>query len=40
MGTLGNASRRLFYGPGQENFDMALEKDLIPVARGPRPVYV
>jgi hypothetical protein len=28
LGTLGNAPRRFFYGPGQENFDMALEKDL------------
>ncbi len=28
LGTLGNAPRRFFYGPGQENFGMALEKDL------------
>ena len=27
-GTLGNAPRRFFYGPGMENFDMALQKDL------------
>ena len=25
---LGNVPRRFFYGPGQENFDMALQKDL------------
>lgn len=28
LGTLGNARRRFFYGPGMENFDMALQKDL------------
>ncbi|MDR3764129.1 MAG: carboxypeptidase regulatory-like domain-containing protein [Acidobacteriota bacterium] len=28
LGTLGNAPRRFFYGPGMENFDMALQKDL------------
>ena len=26
LGTTGNASRRFFYGPGMENFDMALHK--------------
>jgi hypothetical protein len=25
-GQIGNARRRFFYGPGMENFDMALEK--------------
>ena len=28
LGQLGNAPRRFFYGPGLENFDMALIKDL------------
>jgi hypothetical protein len=28
LGTLGNVPRRFFYGPGLENFDMALEKDV------------
>ena len=28
LGTLGNAPRRFFYGPGIENFDMALQKNL------------
>jgi hypothetical protein len=32
-GTLGNAPRRFFYGPGLENFDMALQKEL-PLAEG------
>lgn len=27
-GELGNAKRRMFYGPGIENFDMTLEKDI------------
>jgi hypothetical protein len=27
LGQLGNAKRRMFYGPGIENFDMTLEKD-------------
>ena len=27
-GTLGNVPRRFFYGPGQENFDMALQKEI------------
>ena len=27
-GTLGNAKRRVFYGPGIENFDLTLEKDV------------
>lgn len=33
LGTLGNARRRSFYGPGLENFDMALQKE-IPLAEG------
>jgi hypothetical protein len=28
LGVLGNAKRRNFYGPGIENFDMTIEKDL------------
>ena len=28
LGQLGNAPRRLFYGPGIENFDLALIKNL------------
>ena len=28
LGQLGNAKRRNFYGPGIENFDMALQKSL------------
>jgi hypothetical protein len=28
LGQLGNAKRRMFYGPGIENFDMTLEKDV------------
>ena len=28
LGKLGNAKRRMFYGPGIENFDMTLEKDV------------
>jgi hypothetical protein len=28
LGQLGNAKRRMFYGPGIENFDMTLQKDL------------
>jgi hypothetical protein len=27
-GTLGNAPRRFFYGPGLENFDMSLQKEV------------
>ena len=26
LGTPGNASRRMFYGPGMDNYDMALHK--------------
>jgi hypothetical protein len=26
LGTIGNAPRRFFYGPGLENFDIALQK--------------
>jgi hypothetical protein len=26
LGEIGNARRRFFYGPGMENFDMAIEK--------------
>lgn len=29
LGQLGNARRRFFYGPGLNNFDMALQKDLV-----------
>jgi len=28
LGQLGNAKRRMFHGPGIENFDMTLEKDV------------
>jgi hypothetical protein len=28
LGQLGNAKRRMFHGPGVENFDMTLEKDV------------
>lgn len=28
LGTLGNAPRRFFYGPGLENFDMSLQKEV------------
>ena len=28
LGTLGNARRRFFYGPGLANFDMALQKEI------------
>ena len=28
LGTLGNAPRRFFYGPGLENFDISLQKEL------------
>ena len=28
LGALGNARRRVFYGPGIDNFDMTLEKDV------------
>ncbi len=28
LGELGNAPRRFFYGPGMENFDMALQKEI------------
>ncbi|HEY0264009.1 MAG TPA: TonB-dependent receptor [Granulicella sp.] len=28
LGQLGNAKRRMFYGPGIDNFDMTLEKDI------------
>jgi len=28
LGTLGNIPRRFFYGPGLENFDLSLEKDV------------
>ena len=28
LGTLGNVPRRYFYGPGLENFDMALQKEI------------
>jgi hypothetical protein len=31
MGQLGNAKRRIFYGPGINNFDLTLRKDL-PIA--------
>ncbi len=27
LGTIGNAPRRFFYGPGMANFDMALQRD-------------
>jgi hypothetical protein len=27
-GTLGNAKRRAFYGPGIENFDLTIQKDV------------
>jgi hypothetical protein len=34
LGQLGNAKRRIFYGPGIENFDMTLQKGLrLPEAR-------
>ena len=33
LGTIGNAPRRFFYGPGMENFDMALQKEFV-VAEG------
>ena len=33
LGQLGNAPRRFFYGPGLDNFDMAIEKRL-PLAEG------
>ena len=33
LGTIGNAARRFFYGPGQANFDVALQKDF-SVAEG------
>jgi hypothetical protein len=29
FGTPGNAKRRYFYGPGQSNFDMALQKAIL-----------
>jgi hypothetical protein len=29
LGTLGNVPRRFFYGPGQNNFDLSLQKELI-----------
>ena len=29
LGQIGNASRRFFYGPGLNNFDIALEKQLV-----------
>ncbi len=29
LGTLGNAPRRFFYGPGMENFDMSLQKEVL-----------
>jgi hypothetical protein len=28
LGQLGNARRRMFYGPGIDNYDMTLQKDL------------
>ncbi len=28
LGTLGNVPRRFFYGPGQNNFDLSLQKEL------------
>ena len=28
LGTIGNAPRRFFYGPGLENFDISLQKDV------------
>ena len=28
LGSLGNVPRRFFYGPGLENFDMALQKEV------------
>ena len=28
LGNLGNAKRRMFHGPGIENFDMTLQKNL------------
>ena len=29
LGQIGNAPRRFFYGPGMENFDMALQKEFV-----------
>ena len=29
LGTLGNVPRRFFYGPGQNNFDISLQKELV-----------
>jgi hypothetical protein len=29
LGQLGNAKRRMFYGPGINNFDMTLQKNLL-----------
>jgi len=29
LGQIGNAARRMFYGPGLDNFDIALEKEII-----------
>ncbi len=28
LGQIGNAARRFFYGPGLENFDVALQKEI------------
>ena len=28
LGQLGNAKRRIFYGPGIDNFDLTLQKDV------------
>jgi hypothetical protein len=28
LGQLGNAQRRIFYGPGTSNFDLTLKKDV------------
>ncbi len=33
LGQMGNAARRFFYGPGLENFDMAIQKNL-PITEG------
>jgi len=29
LGQLGNAPRRFFYGPGLDNFDMSLQKEIL-----------
>lgn len=28
LGTVGNSKRRFFYGPGEDNYDMAIAKNL------------